>query len=346
MKALLLLLLLSANGVASASAVFMYHRFGEDQYPSTSIRLEQFDAQLDYLQAEGFEIWPLQKLVAAIAEQRPLPQKVVSITIDDAYLSVYREAWPRLKARKYPFTVFVSTDEIDQRLPGYMNWEQLRELHNAGATIANHTATHDFLVQKKAGESRNDWLARIAADIGKAQQRLQAELGSDVNESPRLFAWPYGEYDTDLAELVGKMGYIAFGQHSGAISHYADKRSLPRFPMNEQFGSMDEFRLKANTRAFAIMSVTPSNPLVMSDRAPAMTVTLENVEGINRASLTCYFGNTRIEPRWHDDEPAFTVTADQPLPAGRSRYNCTARADDADAWYWFSQLWIRADDNQ
>ena len=49
---------------------------------------------------------------------------------------------------------------------------------------------------------------------------------------------------------------------------------------------------------------------------------------------------------WRDDGLAFTVEVDQRLPVGRSRYNCTARAQDADVWYWFSQPWIRLENDQ
>ena len=52
----------------------------------------------------------------------------MAITIDDAFISVYKEGWPLLKEYNYPFTLFVATDPIDQRLNGYMNWDQLREL--------------------------------------------------------------------------------------------------------------------------------------------------------------------------------------------------------------------------
>ena len=48
----MLVLLLSFLGSAFAAdhaVILMYHRFGEDQLPSTNIRLDQFDAHLKKL---------------------------------------------------------------------------------------------------------------------------------------------------------------------------------------------------------------------------------------------------------------------------------------------------------
>ena len=46
---LLLLLPALAAAVESHAVVFMYHRFGEERYPSTSVRIDQFEAYLDWL---------------------------------------------------------------------------------------------------------------------------------------------------------------------------------------------------------------------------------------------------------------------------------------------------------
>ena len=42
---------MTSGGVFAAdyATVLMYHRFGEDKYPSTNIRIAQFEAHLDML---------------------------------------------------------------------------------------------------------------------------------------------------------------------------------------------------------------------------------------------------------------------------------------------------------
>ena len=104
---------LGQSNAADHAAVLMYHRFGEDKYPSTNIRLDQFDAHLEKLASGDYTVLPLDKIIRHIQDGTELPDRTVAITIDDAYLSVFTEAWPRLKAKGFPFTVFVATDPID-----------------------------------------------------------------------------------------------------------------------------------------------------------------------------------------------------------------------------------------
>lgn len=341
MKYLLAALLLVIALPTNAAVVFMYHRFGEGEYPSTNVTLEQFEAQLDFLEREGFEVWPLPKLAAHLRDREPIPDKVVAITIDDAYLSVFEHAYPLLAKRGMPFTVFVATDPVDQRRAGYMSWDQLRELHKAGVTLANHGTSHDYLVRRKSSESESEWAKRVRADIVKGQARLQEMLGVNVNESPRLFAYPFGEYDTVMMSMLEQMGYLAFGQHSGAVGVYDNLRALPRFPVNERYGEIDDFGLKANALPLPVLDAKPVESLVSENEAPVLTLSLAE-SSANLSQFGCYFEGERMQVRWLDeDKRTVEISTDRALPAGRSRYNCTAPHRNQSRWYWYSHPWLR-----
>ena len=73
------------------------------------------------------------------------------ITFDDGLESVYTVAFPMMKARGIPGTVFVVTDKIGTS--GHMTWEQLKEMQNAGWTIANHTSNHISLVKSSLSDA-------------------------------------------------------------------------------------------------------------------------------------------------------------------------------------------------
>ena len=63
----LFVLLLTTSALAADSVVvLMYHRFGEDKFPSTSIRIEQFSAHLNHLKESGYAVVPLADVHAAI----------------------------------------------------------------------------------------------------------------------------------------------------------------------------------------------------------------------------------------------------------------------------------------
>ena len=257
-----------------AAAVFMYHRFGEDRYTSTSVPLQRFEQQLDWLVSASVTVWPLSRLMRAWRERSPLPGTVVALTVDDAYASVYEQAWPRLRARGLPFTVFVATDAVDRGFADMMSWAQMREMRAAGVEFANHSVSHDALQRRREGESEADWRQRVEAEISLAQQRLQAELGADTNRDPALFAYPYGEYSLALMERVEALGYLAFGQHSGAIGPGASALALPRYPINTTYAELADFRLKARSLALPVLAQAPPGPTVGEDNPPLLRLRL------------------------------------------------------------------------
>ena len=322
-----------ANAAGSA-VVLMYHRFGEDRYPSTSIRVDQFEAQLKYLHDKNYTVVPLTDVIAALNDDQPLPPRAVAITIDDAFRSAYEVAFPRLREYNYPFTVFVATDPVDQELLAYMSWEQMRTMSGGGATFANHGTNHESLIARRAGESDSAWLTRVRAVVDKGRQRLSAEL--DV--LPGVFAYPYGEYDTDIANMLHEMGYVAFGQQSGAVGVHSDTRALPRFPMAEAFAGLDQFRTKVASLPMPVLKVTPWDPVVTTAQ-PRIEVTLGDGDA-QLAELACFVsGQGRVEVQWLETDRLFTVGPDKPFGPGRQRVNCTAPLSDG-RYLWFSHAWI------
>ncbi|MFQ5465372.1 MAG: polysaccharide deacetylase family protein [Thermodesulfobacteriota bacterium] len=323
----------------AGAVIFMYHRFGEDRYPSTSVRLAQFDAQLDYLAKGGFVVWPLEKIVEHLAESRPIPDRTVAITIDDAYRSVYTEAYPRLKERGWPFTVFVSTGPVDRHFNSIMSWDQLREMSENGATIANHGVTHSSLAGPGAGETKDEWLGRAKREILDAEKRITEETGP----APKLFAYPYGEYSRDLAILVAELGYVGFGQQSGPVGPYSDSRSFSRFPVAEAYADLKDFALKAESLPLPVRSVRPWDPVLPAgERRPLLELGLAETGAGVIGRVSCFVsGQGRVEVEWTDrGKGLFTVRAPEPLGTGRARYNCTAPSGRDGRFFWYSHIWI------
>lgn len=314
----------------NGAVLLMYHRFGEDSLPSTSVRLDQFDAHLAELTAGRYHVLPLPEIVARLRNGQPLPDRTVAITIDDAALSVYREAWPRLKAAGLPFALFVSTEPLDLGLPGSMSWEQLRELAaDPLVTVGNHGHTHAHMAWLTEAEQR--------ADIARAAARFEAELG----QRPSLFAYPYGEMSQALRQVVAEAGFAAaFGQHSGAAGGSADQLALPRFPLNESYGDRERFRLVANALPLPVEGLTPADPSVAQSTANPPIVGFTVAASItNLDALNCFASAGAVEIQRIDQR--IELRFDGPLPAGRVRINCTLPADGG-RWRWFGTQFVVA----
>ncbi len=335
----LLLICLAVSPLNKAGVVLLYHHVDSRTPPITSIAPARFEEHLNVISEEGFEVVPLELLTEmSLDPDRYDPSaKRVAITFDDAYMSIYDTAFPLLKARNWPFTIFVATDLVKDDHPLYMSWAQLREMSEHGATIANHTLSHAHLVRQLAGESLEEWKVRIGREIDEAQAILKAE-GFDNN----LFAYPYGEYNLTLLEMVRQRGIIGYGQQSGAIGPHSDSTILPRFPLAGVYTGLAPFRNKLRSIAMPAAFYLVE-PLVAE---PPPTLDLVFDEGVNTAQLNCFVPGGNAVKALNGD--VVSVSAERPLPVGRSRYNCTMPAPVPDAkvrYYWYSQLWMRKKDD-
>ena len=310
--------------MASDSAVvLMYHRFGETAHPSTNIRIEQFEAHLEELSREKYTVLPLPEIIAKLRTRQPLPDRTVGISIDDAFISVYREAFPRLQEAGLPFTLFVATDPVDRKLGGFMDWDQIRELRDAGVTIGNQTHTHLHMASSHDDQNRGE--------LEKSNARFRAELG----EVPAIIAYPYGEYSLAVGRLSKEAGLtVGFGQHSGVVHADSDMLYLPRFAMNEKFGGIGRFKLAVNALPLAVTEVTPADPLLLeSNSPPILGFTVKGAAAKRLSSLACYAsgqGKVRIERLGSRVE----VRMQEAFPSGRARINCTMPTRSG-RWRWF-----------
>ncbi len=309
------------------AVILLYHRFGEDKIPSTNIRLEQFDQQLAELEAGDFKVLPLQTIVDAFRTGTPLPPKAIAITIDDAYRSFKTEGWPRLKKKGYPATLFVATDPVDQGHSGYLDWDEIRALAADGVTIGHHSAGHIHMADEGYEATR--------ADILRANDRFKAELG----HVPELFAWPYGEYSTELVSMAKELGFkAAMAQYSSVAASWSNQFALPRFPFNERYSTMDRFQLIASARALPVKETVPTGPVITTNSAnpPAYGFTLDSaIPGI--AALACYPNHTGAAKLSFLDGNRIEVRVDKPFPMGRNRINCTLPGPDR-RWYWLGKF--------
>jgi len=321
----LLLSFLGSAFAADHAVILMYHRFGEDRLPSTNIRLDQFDAHLEKLSNGNYSVWPLEKIVDHLQKDMPLPDRTVAITIDDAYLSVFTEAWPRLKAKRFPFTVFVATDPVDRKNRGYMSWDQLRQLQADGVGIGSQTASHPHMHLSS--------IADVDFELQKSNQRFLTELGL----RPNLFAYPYGEYNLAVIERVKAAGFIAsFGQNSGIAHGYDGYFELPRFAMNERYGAMDRLSLAIDGLPLKANQILPADILIEKN-PPDFGFTLAPEIATN-SQLRC-FNNTYGQLKVSRLGPRAEVRFPGPLPSGRARVNCTMPGPNG-RWRWFGKQFL------
>ncbi|MFO7608378.1 MAG: polysaccharide deacetylase family protein [Candidatus Krumholzibacteriia bacterium] len=342
---LALLLAAAAAAVPEHAVVLMYHHVDDATPASTSTPPAVFAAHLELLETEGCVVLPLAEVVAGLRDPAvALPDRAVALTFDDGYASVFGEAFPRLRARGWPFTVFVSPAEIDAGRGPVCTWDELRAMAAAGATVASHGLRHEHLQRRRPGEDAAAWRARVAADLRTAARRLAEEMGA----APPLLAYPYGEWSPELADLVADLGWTGFGQHSGPAGAGSDPRCLPRFPAAGPYADPAGLAPKLRTLPLPVRAVAPVDPRVVPGTPrPALRLVLDPAPAVGTwRQLAAFDAGRPVAVTWPDGPggPA-VIPAGAPLAAGRARTNVTAPSAWPGRWYWYSHLWIAGEEH-
>ncbi len=249
----------------SGVTVLIYHRFGEEDYPSTNIGVQRFREQLEYLQKNDYTVIPLQQLIKALQEGKQLPERSVVITIDDGYRSVYENGWPLLREYGYPFTVFLYTQATENSHWNYMTWDQVKEMQTAGVDFQNHGFAHEHMAFKPSGMDMDAYRAWIREDLAVSTRILAEKLKAQ----PRFFAVPYGEYNQILLQEIRSFGYEAILlQDPGSISSDTDPFAIPREPiLGNDWSTIEHLQMVLQRVDLPISGEIPPAG-ILSDGAP------------------------------------------------------------------------------
>ena len=309
------------NGILS----LMYHRFNENKYPSTNIRMEIFDEHMKIIKKLNYEFYNAKTFVKEFDKIKN--KKKILITIDDGFRSFYDEAWPYLKKNKIPFILFVSTEPVGKN--GYMNWDEIKEIEESEfGYIGHHSHTHEYLIDMKISDFKND--------IETSSRIFKEKIGY----VPSIFSYPFGEYSLEMKNYIKKNFKVAFGQHSGIIDVNKDRFELPRFPINEKYGELGRFKSLINYFPLEYKSLEPQEKKIdKNDNPPSLVVEFFN-EQQNINNINCYSNDGG---NWKKSNLIFKknkliINFEEKFLPRRGRINCSLNENGK--WRWFGTQFV------
>lgn len=210
---------------AAGATLLIHHRVGGGTRDELDLPLDALEAQLDELIEGGHDVLPLDVALDRLDAGDRSPSVV--LTFDDGFADVHDHAWPLLRDRGMPFTLYLAAGLVGQTMrwegstaasqgAPALTWDQIGEMHESGlCTVANHTWDH-------AGPD--------------AMDETQLDRCSDVVEQhlrtrPAHFAWTWGVPVPSLLPAVRSRFRSAATGALGRNEPRTDRHALRRVPV-------------------------------------------------------------------------------------------------------------------
>ena len=232
--------------------VLMYHAVTRTPDPRTralSVTPEAFAEQMALLADRDFHPVTTARLADSwrrpVSTEQVLPPRPVLITFDDGYEGVHRHALPVLAQHGFHASLFVSTGWLrgahrsGGALDTMLDWDQVRELADAGVEIGGHSHSLPQL------EDLDDETLRF--ELRRCKEIVADELGT----VPVSFAYPYGYSSRHVRTAVREAGFTqALAVGNGLARRAQGPYALQRVTVRRGTG-VQEFERLIEGRAIA-----------------------------------------------------------------------------------------------
>lgn len=203
--------------------ILLYHSVHDEPpegFGPWAVNCQLFVDHMDTLVRLGYTGLSFGELVDLIRSGAEVPPRTVVVTFDDGFADFESNAWPVLKARSLPVTLYVTAGTVGGRsewlesvgagrLP-MLDAAAIRKLADDGVEIGAHSMTHPQL----------DCIGGIAArrEIADSKRELEALLQRRVD----TFAYPHGYHDRAVKQMVIDAGYTSAAAVRNVLSHPDD----------------------------------------------------------------------------------------------------------------------------
>jgi peptidoglycan/xylan/chitin deacetylase (PgdA/CDA1 family)/glycosyltransferase involved in cell wall biosynthesis len=194
---------------------------------------DQFRRQLDVLEQAGYRFVNADEALTFLQGRGGLPRQALLLTFDDCYEDLLTVALPILEERAIPAVAFAVSgclggiNEWDSSLGAtqlrLLNGGELRKLAERGVEIGAHSRTHRQLTRL----STDELIGEVAGSA--------SDLESFGLDRPRFFAYPYGEYNQRVQQVVQESGLqAAFTVDSNLVRPGQNPYQIPRVEITRE----------------------------------------------------------------------------------------------------------------
>jgi peptidoglycan/xylan/chitin deacetylase (PgdA/CDA1 family) len=205
----------------------IYHQIGCGSGRQMDLSPEMFRRQLEWLLSNGRIVGLGDALYGA---DDPDSHRRFVLTFDDGYADFYENAFPLLRDRAIPFTLYLTTGHIETGEllhPGDrpLNWDQVGEMLGTGlVTLGAHTHTHPDL--------RGMPVDQVADEIGESNRLIELRIG----QVPLHFAYPKGYWDGGAETVIRRHYATAVVGAGPPVTQNTDPHRIARVAVQRSDG--------------------------------------------------------------------------------------------------------------
>ena len=201
-----------------------------------------------------------------------------------------------------------------------MSWSMLKEISSSNGLILNHSKSHESL------------LGMDIQTLKKEIEHNQIEIEKKIGKQPKIFSYPYGESSRTVEEVIKTLNYeIAFSQHSAPIHLDQNKYRLPRYALNDEFGSLKRFKMIIQTKPLEIFESSFDDSIVNTDELDLSFLTKFPSELIN-----CFVNNSAAMIK-KDEGERVNLYLSKLKNGVRYRINCTYINQSGEI-FWYGKM--------
>ena len=221
--------------------VLMYHKVSVDRFDALTVKVEQLERQLHYLDSEGYQCVTAKQILEYLSHQITLPSKPILITFDDAHISFYELALSLLKKHRLKVTLFIATGLIGTNDPDcgeIMSLKQIKNLDFSFVEPALHSHCHQNYKTLPSEAVKYD-----------IQENILFLKKNDIPFTS-VFAYPYGGFPRELKkmqklkELFSEYNIDAAFRIGNRINHLSGKSDFFKLNRIDVRGTDSFFKFK------------------------------------------------------------------------------------------------------
>jgi len=156
---------------------------------------KSFAWQMKFLKRHRYNVISFDDLVDGLKKGRVFARDTVVIQFDDGNEDNYTNAFPVLKKYHFPAMEFLVSDKVGT--PGFLTWDQAKEMDAHGFKAGAHTRHHVYLPDVSPDAARDE--------IFGSKKIIEEHLGHTID----YFCYPFGGFTEEVQGVVQEAGFKA-----------------------------------------------------------------------------------------------------------------------------------------